>query len=99
MASTVKYRKYNRSTPSAERAADNNGPSPSSPDADDDDTTATTAVPFRNGEGTLTEVRALVRSGDLHLFDLVDVGRGWESVGECAELQENSGESTPRRTR
>jgi hypothetical protein len=35
------------------------------------------------GEGSLEQVRVLVRSGDLQLTDLVDVGDGWQTFEDC----------------
>lgn len=40
------------------------------------------------GTASLEEVRQRVRSGELKLTDLVDVGQGWEMVGACALLDE-----------
>jgi hypothetical protein len=43
-------------------------------------------VEARDGEATLEEVRAMLAHDELHLRDLVDVGRGWEPVDACPEL-------------
>lgn len=39
-------------------------------------------------EGTLPEVLALIRAGELQKGDLIDVGRGWQTLGECFETSE-----------
>ncbi len=39
-----------------------------------------------DGLDELERVEAMVRSGKLEPSDLVDVGRGWESVEDCLEL-------------
>ena len=38
--------------------------------------------------GTLPEVLALIRAGELQKGDLIDVGRGWQTLGECFETSE-----------
>jgi len=44
------------------------------------------AVDAHDGEADLDEVKAMVKRGKLHLRDLVDVGRGWQTVDACGEL-------------
>ncbi len=40
-------------------------------------------VTAREGEGSLAQVRVLLRSGDLQMTDLVDVGDGWQTFEDC----------------
>ena len=40
-------------------------------------------VSAREGEGSLEQVRTLLRGGDLKLSDLVDVGEGWQTFDDC----------------
>jgi hypothetical protein len=41
-----------------------------------------------DGEGTLDDVKKLFRQGVLGRQDLVDVGRGWETLCECVEFDD-----------
>jgi hypothetical protein len=54
-------------------------------------------VTARDGSGTVEQVRILLRSGDLQLTDLVDVGDGWETIEDCV-LFESEREQLLRRS-
>lgn len=40
------------------------------------------------GTASLKQLRTLLAGGDLKLTDLVDVGNGWETLGDCHALKD-----------
>jgi len=55
-------------------------------------------VTAHEGSGTVEQVRILLRSGDLQLTDLVDMGDGWQTFDDCV-LFDAEREQFLRRTR
>lgn len=54
-------------------------------------------VESHEGEGSLDEVRLFVRLGKLLATDLVDLGRGWQTVADVPELEEALAKAPRRR--